>query len=242
MYTRVFLHPRIKASSVRDGPDLFVYSVMARAPSVYSRFKTYAGELPINHIPLPMSEPDDEVLLAEFGVSRTLVLQWTAVSTLGFVIAVVGFLVLYYAITGDETATELTVGLASDGVWWWSLALSFLALVVLMALVVLPHEFCHGLAIRAFGGQPRYGLGVTHFVFPYAFATTDTRLTRNQFIIVASTPLVVLTLLGLPLMILLELPWLAVPLALNAGGAVGDVSEPISNNPWQRCELRPSGR
>lgn len=170
-----------------------------------------------------MSEPDDEVLLAEFGVSRTLVLQWTAVSTLGFVIAVVGFLVLYYTVTGDETATELALGVAIDGVWWWNLALSFLALVALMALVVLPHEFCHGLAIRAFGGQPRYGLGVTQFVFPYAFATTDTRLTRNQFIIVALTPLVVLTLLGLPLMILFELPWLAVPLALNAGGAVGDV-------------------
>ena len=170
-----------------------------------------------------MTDSDDEVLLAEFGISRTLVLQWTAVSTLGFVIAIVGFLALYYAITGDETATELTLGLAVEGVWWWNLALSFLAFLVLMAVVILPHELCHGLAIRAFGGEPRYGFGVSYFVFPYAFATSDTRLTRNQFVVTALAPLVVLTLLGVPLMILFEIPWLAIPLALNAGGAVGDV-------------------
>lgn len=163
----------------------------------------------------------DEVSLARFGMSRTLLLQWTTVSTLGFVVTLAGFLGLYYAVTGDETGT--TLGLAVGGVWWWSLALSFLVFLVLMVLVVVLHEFCHGAAIRAFGGKPRYGLGVAYFVFPYAFATTDTRLTRNQFVVVALTPLVVLTLLGVPVMILFEMPWLAIPLALNAGGAVGDV-------------------
>jgi len=86
-----------------------------------------------------------------------------------------------------------------------------------------PHELCHGLAIKAFGGQPSYGMGVAYFVFPYAFATTETRFTRNQFLVIALAPLVVLTLIGVPVMILFEWPWLAVPLALNAGGAVGDV-------------------
>lgn len=169
------------------------------------------------------SNGDDDVLLATFGMSRTLVLQWTAVSTLGFVVGLAGFLIFYYGVTGDTTATELTLGLGFEGVWWWSLALSFLAFLALIALVILPHEFCHGIAIRAFGGEPRYGLGVAYFLFPYAFATTETRLTRNQFIVVALTPLVVLTVLGVPLMLLFELPWLAIPLAMNVGGAVGDV-------------------
>lgn len=48
-------------------------------------------------------------------------------------------------------------------------------------------------------------------------------VTRNQFLVVALAPLVLLTLLGVPAMVLFEWPWLAVPLALNAGGAVGDV-------------------
>ena len=169
-----------------------------------------------------MNETDD-VLLEEFGLSRTLVLQWTAVSTLGFLVAIIGFLSLYYAITGDESATNLNLGLAASDIWWWSIALSFLVFTALIAVVVVAHELCHGLVIRVFGGEPRYGFGVTYFVVPYAFATSDTCLTRNQFIIVALAPLVVLTLLGVPVMILFELPWLAIPLALNAAGAVGDV-------------------
>ncbi len=170
-----------------------------------------------------MSDTEEDVLLAQFGLSRTLVLQWTAISFFGFVIALVGFLSLYYAATGDEGATNLNLGLAVDGVWWWSLALSFLVFIVLIAAVAVAHELCHGLGIRAFGGEPRYGFGVAYVLVPYAFATTDTRLTRNQFLVVALAPLVVLTVLGVPVMILFELPWLAVPLALNASGAVGDL-------------------
>lgn len=170
-----------------------------------------------------MTDLPDEELLAKFDISRPLVLQWTVVSTIGFVISVVGFLALYFLVTGDETAMELSLGMGIEGVWWWNLALSFVALVAVMALVVVPHELCHGMAIKAFGGQPRYGMGVAYFVFPYAFATTETRFTCNQFLVIALAPLVVLTLVGVPIMILFELRWLAVPLALNAGGAVGDV-------------------
>ncbi|GAB3688155.1 hypothetical protein GCM10028857_22000 [Salinarchaeum chitinilyticum] len=37
------------------------------------------------------------------------------------------------------------------------------------------------------------------------------------------TPLIVLTLVGVPLMIVFEWGWLVLPLAANAGGAVGDL-------------------
>lgn len=69
----------------------------------------------------------------------------------------------------------------------------------------------------------QYGLGVVYFVFPYAFATTNARFTRNQFLAIALTPLIVLTAIGVPLLLLFDWPWLSVPLAINASGTVGDI-------------------
>ncbi|MCY4732263.1 DUF3267 domain-containing protein [Natronomonas gomsonensis] len=60
-------------------------------------------------------------------------------------------------------------------------------------------------------------------MFPYAYATVEDHFTRNQFLAITLVPLMVLTLLGTPLMVALELPCLAVALAENAGGAVGNV-------------------
>ncbi|QKY18596.1 DUF3267 domain-containing protein [Halorubrum sp. CBA1229] len=167
-----------------------------------------------------MTPQANDQLLAEFGVSRQLVLQWTVVSIFGVLVSLVGFLLVYYLATGDAGVTEFGFDAAAG---WWNLGLTFLFAVGSMVLVIVLHELCHGAAIRAFGGTARYGLGVVYAVFPYAFATTDTRFTRNQFLVVALAPLVLLTLLGVPAMVLFEWPWLAVPLALNAGGAVGDV-------------------
>lgn len=165
-------------------------------------------------------ETTDDVLIAEFGMSRPLVLQWTVVSTVGFLVSLFGFLLVYYAATGDAAVTEFAL---TPDTGWWNLGLTLLIVVGLTLLVIFPHELCHGLAIRAFGGQPRYGLGVAYFVFPYAFATTDTRFTRNQFIVIALVPLVVLSMIGIPIMLAFGWAWVALPLAMNAGGAVGDI-------------------
>ncbi|QCC49528.1 DUF3267 domain-containing protein (plasmid) [Halobellus limi] len=168
----------------------------------------------------PGENQTDDVLIAEYGMSRPLVLQWTVVSILGFVVALFGLLLLYYGVTGDATGTELVV---TPDTGWWNLGLTIAVLVGVLLLVIVPHELCHGFGIRFFGGEPRFGLGVAYFVFPYAFATTETRFSRNQFIAIALAPLVLLSLLGVPLMLVFEWPWLALPLALNAGGAVGDL-------------------
>lgn len=173
----------------------------------------------------PQSDVDStpnvtETLLAEFGISRPLILQWTVVSIVGFLISLVGFLGLYYFVTGDAAATEFNL---APGTGWWNIALTFLFIFGAALFIIIPHELCHGLAIRAFGGTPRYGFGVAYLIFPYAFATTDTRFSRNQFLVVALAPLVVLTLIGVPIMVVFEWPWLALLLALNAGGAVGDL-------------------
>ena len=168
----------------------------------------------------PGEDQTDDVLIAEYGMSRPLVLQWTVVSLLGFVVALFGLLLLYYGVTGDAAGTELVV---TPDTGWWNLGLTIGVLVGVLLLVIVPHELCHGLGIRFFGGEPRFGLGVAYFVFPYAFATTETRFSRNQFIVIALAPLVILSVLGVPVMLVFEWPWLALPLALNAGGAVGDL-------------------
>lgn len=101
--------------------------------------------------------------------------------------------------------------------------MNVLVILFLGTVFVIPHELLHGLAIRYYGGDPRYGVGVAHFILPYAYATTDHEFSRNQFIVVLLTPLVALTLIGIPLMITFEWSWLIVPLALNAAGAVADI-------------------
>ncbi|NHN46589.1 DUF3267 domain-containing protein [Halostella sp. JP-L12] len=88
---------------------------------------------------------------------------------------------------------------------------------------VVPHEWLHGLAIRYYGGEASYGVGVAHFILPYAYATTDHEFSRNQFIVVLLTPLVVMTAVGVPAMLAFEWGWLIVPLAANAAGAVADL-------------------
>ena len=88
---------------------------------------------------------------------------------------------------------------------------------------LVPHEWLHGLAIRYYGGEAKYGVGVAHFILPYAYATTDHEFTRNQFIVVLLTPMVLMTTVGIPLILVFEWGWLIVPLAANAAGAIADL-------------------
>jgi hypothetical protein len=159
------------------------------------------------------------VVLADFGLSRALTVQWLFVGTLGFAVSLSLFGALYAAVTGADPT--LLVDLPGAG--WWNGAASLLVFVLLTMGVVAPHEYVHGLAIRYCGGTPHYGVGLSHFVLPYAYATTSHEFSRNQFVGVALAPLVVLSGVGVAAMLVFEWGWLVVPLAANAGGAVGDV-------------------
>lgn len=105
-------------------------------------------------------------------------------------------------------------------------------LLILLTLLVLPlHELVHGVFIRWAGHTPRYGAKYTQLgplKLPYVlFATTDDGFFwRNQFVVIALAPVVLITLAGLLLMSVLPI-WLgyyvAVALVLNGSGAVGDL-------------------
>lgn len=140
-----------------------------------------------------------ETVLADLELSRTLTIQMTAVGTLGFVVAFAVFSAAYRASTGTMPA----FGFAPAGVVWWNLALDLLVLAVLGTLVLVPHEWVHGVAFRYFGGNPRYGVGLAYFVLPYAYLTTDHRFMRNQFVVLLSH-LVMLTLVGVLTMVVFE--------------------------------------
>lgn len=158
-------------------------------------------------------------MLADLELTRGLTIQMLAIGTLGMLVGWTLFSGLYQVTTGDP----VTFQFAPESVGWLATPVNILVLVFLGTAILVPHEWLHGLAIRYYGGEPRYGVGVAHFVLPYAYATTDHEFTRNQFIVVLLTPLVVMTLVGIPLMLLLEWGWLAIPLTLNAAGAIADI-------------------
>jgi len=99
---------------------------------------------------------------------------------------------------------------------------------VLTAVLVVPllsfHELCHGVAFQVFGAHPRYGVNFRKAV---AYARADQYfLHRNGYIVVALTPLVVISILVFILMALTGggLRFVVALMgAANAGGAVGDL-------------------
>ncbi|OGY28372.1 MAG: hypothetical protein A2Z42_01070 [Candidatus Woykebacteria bacterium RBG_19FT_COMBO_43_10] len=97
-------------------------------------------------------------------------------------------------------------------------------LVLNQIIVLIPHEAIHGIAAYFFGGRPRFGFILIGKILPGAYTTFDELLTRDKFIIVSLAPLFVLTILGVGLMFLIPPigPFLAYPLALNAGGSIVD--------------------
>jgi len=166
----------------------------------------------------PASDSDAETVLADLQLTRGLTIQMTALSTLGVFVAAATLGGLYQAVTGHPATFQF-----ASGVGWWTNALDVLVILLLVTVILVPHEWLHGLAIRYYGGEPKYGVGIAHFIMPYAYATTDHQFTRNQFIVVLMTPLVVMSAVGVPLMLAFEWGWLIIPLAANAAGAIADI-------------------
>ncbi|XVH30223.1 DUF3267 domain-containing protein [Haloferacaceae archaeon DSL9] len=167
----------------------------------------------------PPSIDDNPVLLERFAVSRRIALEWTALSLVGFVASIVGFGGLYSALTGHGSGFSVTL---EAGRGLESFAFGVLALGSVLGVIV-AHELVHGAAMRYFGAEPTYGFGVAQSVLPYAYATTDEPFARDQFLVVALAPLVVLTAALFGLAVALRQPFFLLPLAVNAGGAVGDL-------------------
>jgi hypothetical protein len=112
-------------------------------------------------------------------------------------------------------------------VWHTLLAdLGMVALSVVLAALILPlHEWCHGLAFRWAGACPVYGAKMAGGVTPVFYATAPGMwFTRAQYAVIGAAPTVVVNLIGLALM------WpptlmrylLPFPLAVHLSGCVAD--------------------
>ncbi|MBC2698556.1 MAG: DUF3267 domain-containing protein [ANME-2 cluster archaeon] len=87
------------------------------------------------------------------------------------------------------------------------------------------HELIHGAFMSKYGGKPIYGAGIAYFILPYFYATSKTVFPRNQYIVIAIAPLVVISLVVIGIMAAFPsiAHWMFIPFIINASGAVGDM-------------------
>jgi hypothetical protein len=105
-------------------------------------------------------------------------------------------------------------------------AVAPLLIIAVLVVLVVAHEWLHGLTMRRLGARPAYGVGTFGRVLPiYAYCTTPGhRFTRAQFAMVSAAPMLIISLVGALLVAYLSLGgWLVVPLALHLGGCIGDL-------------------
>lgn len=154
-----------------------------------------------------------------FRLSPQLALQWAILGLALLFISLVAVNSAYYAIHHQPwlTTTTFEIDLPRD---YSRLAGGLVLPIATLAL----HEGIHGLAFRAFGGSPNYGIKVKYLV-PYLYMTAPgQRFTRNAFWVILLAPLVSINFGAL--LLLLSFPQftgLGWVVALNTSGAIGDL-------------------
>lgn len=118
------------------------------------------------------------------------------------------------AVSLGKLPSALTFGLGGMGV-----------VIAAILLTIVLHELAHGITMRRFGAQPRYGVLWKQGMF-YATAP-GFAFRRNDYIKIALAPLIILSLLAiLGMWFLSGTFWvaaLAIGGVINASGAIGDL-------------------
>ncbi len=142
--------------------------------------------------------------------TRVIILQIVALISL----VIFGFVFLGLAVSLGKLPTQFAFGLSEIGA---------VLLGVLLAMGL--HELTHGLTMQLFGAKPKYGIlwkGLMLYATSPGYAYP-----RNNFIVIALAPLVVISTLVIIGMWLLQgtlwVPLLALCGIFNASGAVGDM-------------------
>ncbi len=142
--------------------------------------------------------------------TRVILLQIVALISL----VIFGFVFLGLAVSLGKLPTQFAFGLSEIGA---------VLLGVLLAMGL--HELTHGLTMQLFGAKPKYGILLKGLML---YATSPGyAYPRNNFIVIALAPLVVISTLVIIGMWLLQgtlwVPLLALCGIFNASGAVGDM-------------------
>lgn len=159
-----------------------------------------------------ISELEDYKEINKIELSREMTIIWTGMGIVLMFIFGYLFTLIYTSITQNAGAFEGT-------------PITILIAILILVFTMLFHESIHGIVVSMYGGKPRYGAGVAHYILPYLYATTETIFLRNQFIIISIAPLIVISVIGVISMILFPsvAHWFLVPLTINAAGAIGDL-------------------
>jgi hypothetical protein len=165
--------------------------------------------------------------IEQWSPSLGISVLWTI---LGTMMTIAGFLsfAFLYSVLGDglssaswgvdyrfeDGTTEVTFQLGG-----------LLPIILAMFGILIVHEAVHAAGFRWFGGRPTVGAMVIQKVLPVFYCSAPgSRFTRNQFSIIILAPVVVISVAGTVLMPFVNNGMLLVlPLAVNFGGAIGDV-------------------
>jgi hypothetical protein len=152
---------------------------------------------------------------------------WTILATIMTVVGFVIFRELYALIRGGIDAGGAFVEYGTDGqATYFSVSLGGFALLMLGSLGVLViHEAIHAAGFRMFGGRPIVGAMIIQKILPVFYCSAPGfAFSKAQFSVIILGPLIVISLAGIALMPFID-DWivLVVPLAVNFGGAVGDL-------------------
>jgi hypothetical protein len=189
----------------------------------------------VHHVPMTQEpgttrrvghEPEPDVVEWRPGTSSAI--TWNIA---GLVITFAG-LVLFAqpAILRSGSASgEIQFGLAD--------VLLVLGITVLLMVV---HEAIHGGVMRGLGARPRFGALLVGRLLPALYTTADGhRFTRSGYLVVASAPAVVISVVGFALCFGPWAAYLVVPLAIHLGGCTGDgfaVLRTLREPSTTRCE------
>ena len=172
-------------------------------------------------------EPDTDNQYEEFKPTFWISIIWTVLATVMTIAGFLLFTVLFALLGGGMTNGSMIVETGSEGdSVYFSFRFGNMLLVMLLALGVLVlHEAIHGAVFRYYGGRPTFGATVIQKVLPAFYCSAPGyRFTRGQFAVIILAPLVVISVLGIVLMPFVDDGLLLVlPLAINFGGAIGDV-------------------
>lgn len=164
--------------------------------------------------------PDDAAATPSAGV-----VDWRPTRRAGLVMNVAGLLAAVVGLAGYGALAIAGAPSGSFTIGGWDLWFGLLGTVGAIVVLALFHEALHGLAMLLFGARPRFGVGVAGGgLIPNVFTTSPGHLfTRTQYLVVALTPSVALTLLTVVLVGWGPMGgWLVVPAAIHLGGCVGD--------------------
>ncbi len=151
-------------------------------------------------------------------ISKELAIKWTVLMIPTLIVLVILMGSLFIIFTGrDEFGAIHNV---SD-----SYVENILQFSILGISTVIFHELIHGAFMSKYGGKPRYGMSIIHWILPVAYATTDATFRRNQYITIALAPLLVISFVCIVFMAAFPdyAHWMIIPLAFNSMGAVGDL-------------------